>query len=112
LEEKVPYIVGTFTEFHFKKMESFVDYMLVIDPDHQDVREKCYDVKDAMTTHYLKNWKPIVFGEEESASDNKMRINLADNPFITKRNNRIADMDSIKSALHPYQAKFERGMSP
>jgi hypothetical protein len=112
LEEKVPYIVGTFTEFHFKKMDSFLDYMLIIDPDHQQVRDRFYDVKDAMSTHYLKNWKPIVIGSEERTEDNKLRVNLADNPYITKRNNRIAELDAVKSAIYPYQAKLERGMSP
>jgi glycogen synthase len=112
MEEKVPYIVGTFTEFHFKKMASFLDYMLTIDPDHQQIRDRFYDVKDAMCTHYLKNWKPIVLGSEERNEDNKLRVNLADNPFITKRNNRLSEMDAVKSALYPYQAKLERGMSP
>jgi hypothetical protein len=31
MEQKVPYITGDLTEYHFVKMEEFVDYMTAVD---------------------------------------------------------------------------------
>jgi len=64
MELMVPYIVGTLTDFKFKQMVSFVDYMLDIDPCGEDVRNKHDDNTDKMKTHYLQCWKAIVFQKD------------------------------------------------
>ena len=57
----IPYIVGTFTDFKFKQMVTFVDYMLDVDPRGEQVRIEMDDSTDKMKHYYLENWKSIIF---------------------------------------------------
>jgi hypothetical protein len=75
----VPYIVGTLTDFKFKPMVQFVDYMLEIDPEGENVRNKFDDNSDKMKMHYLECWKQILFQKESNElknDKNKRKFNL------------------------------------
>jgi hypothetical protein len=64
-----PYIIGTFTEFKFKKMDTLENFMLTLDPHAEALRKKTKNSAAKIIGHYRKHWKSLIFKDAKTNFD-------------------------------------------
>ena len=95
-----PYIIGTFTEFKFKKLDTLENFMLTLDPDAENLKKRVKNSPAKIISHYRKHWKSLVFENAVPKFDSTFSV--------TEQSSQPKTSKDRKHALWPFNPQLDR----